>query len=144
MKGKESIDSIIKGELTEVQACSLYNEKYRASPFASCFPNDCLALGKDSGAGGVRYNFIYPCFPGFINLINSIAAVREFVRKFMRNGNFEVQFNVVDQETLLDAQKHPEKYRTLLVRIAGYSDYFVDLAPVLQNEVIKRLEHDNL
>ena len=52
-----------------------------------------------------------------------------------------MQFNVVNAETLRDAQKHPEKYRDLIVRVAGYSDYFVDLGEDLQNEIIRRTEH---
>jgi formate C-acetyltransferase len=52
-----------------------------------------------------------------------------------------VQFNVVSADTLRDAQKHPGKYRDLIVRVAGYSDYFVDLSPELQNEIIHRTEH---
>ena len=51
-----------------------------------------------------------------------------------------IQFNVVSAETLRDAQKHLEKYRDLIVRVAGYSDYFVDLIPELQEEIIKRTE----
>lgn len=294
---KEIITQILKQALAGVQDWSLFRERYCSSPLASCFLNDCMEKGKDSGAGGARYDFVYPCFPGFLNLTdslaaikkavydekittlnelseamksnfdgyerlraylmnkcpkfgndieesdsitsdlflyikdelkkfrisvggtfhpsyfawimhgvlgeqgaatpdgrrqaealseclgsvqgmdrngplalmrsvskvdqmygiggiatnfrfskklmkNNIAAVREFVREFMNMGNFEMQFNVVDQQTLLDAQKHPENYRTLLVRVAGYSEYFVNLPPVIQNEVIKRLEHD--
>ena len=52
-----------------------------------------------------------------------------------------IQFNVIDAETLRKAQKHPENYRDLIVRVAGYSDYFVDLTPELQEEIIQRTEH---
>jgi formate C-acetyltransferase len=55
-------------------------------------------------------------------------------------GISHVQFNVVDKETLLDAQQHPEKHRGLTVRIAGYSAYFVDLSKGLQDHVIARVE----
>lgn len=298
-KVKEVIANILKGMLSGIQDHALYRERYASSPLASCFLNDCLKRGKDSGAGGAKYNFVYPCFPGFINLIDAIVAikqsvydekivtleelaqalkdnyeheerlraylinkcpkfgndievvdhiandlylfiyealkqfkisidgtfhpsyfawimhgvqgeqcaatadgrkqaqalseclgavqgmdkngplalvrslskmdqsygiggiatnfrlsksfmkngldsVKEFVHEFMRHNNFEMQFNVVDQNTLIDAQKHPEQYRTLLVRVAGYSEYFVNLPPVIQEEVIKRLEHDRL
>lgn len=54
-----------------------------------------------------------------------------------------IQFNVVTAETLRAAQKHPEKYRDLIIRVAGYSDYFVDLTEALQNEIIRRTEHEN-
>jgi formate C-acetyltransferase len=52
-----------------------------------------------------------------------------------------IQFNVIDAETLLAAQAEPEKYRDLIVRVAGYSDYFCDLGKTLQDEIISRTEH---
>ena len=54
---------------------------------------------------------------------------------------WHLQFNIVNRKTLLAAQKEPEKYRNLLVRVAGYSAYFVDLSPQLQDEIINRTEH---
>jgi formate C-acetyltransferase len=54
---------------------------------------------------------------------------------------WHLQFNIINSKTLIEAQKNPEKYRNLLVRVAGYSAYFVDLTPQLQNEIIKRTEH---
>lgn len=61
---------------------------------------------------------------------------------FMHRGGMEIQINVVDKDTLLKAQKEPEKYQDLVVRIAGYSDYFVGLSKEMQEEVIMRSEHD--
>jgi formate C-acetyltransferase len=52
-----------------------------------------------------------------------------------------IQFNVVDAATLRAAQQHPEQYRDLIVRVAGYSDYFCDLSEALQDEIIARTEH---
>jgi formate C-acetyltransferase len=52
-----------------------------------------------------------------------------------------MQFNVVDADVLREARKHPENFRSLIVRVAGYSDYFVDLTPELQDEIIHRTEH---
>ncbi|MBI5506730.1 MAG: glycyl radical protein, partial [Deltaproteobacteria bacterium] len=54
---------------------------------------------------------------------------------------WHLQFSIVNRETLLAAQADPEKYRNLLVRVAGYSAYFVDLTPALQSEIIRRTEH---
>ncbi len=54
---------------------------------------------------------------------------------------WHLQFNIINRDTLIAAQKDPEKYRDLLVRVAGYSAYFVDLTPQLQDEIIKRTEH---
>jgi formate C-acetyltransferase len=53
---------------------------------------------------------------------------------------WHVQFNIINKETLLAAQKEPDKYRNLIVRIAGYSAYFVDLSPDQQAEIIARTE----
>jgi formate C-acetyltransferase len=63
------------------------------------------------------------------------------IRTFCDLKLWHLQFNVINRETLLAAQKNPEKYRNLLVRVAGYSAYFVDLSPELQNEIIARTEH---
>jgi pyruvate formate-lyase/glycerol dehydratase family glycyl radical enzyme len=54
---------------------------------------------------------------------------------------WHIQFNIINRDTLLAAQRDPEKYRNLLVRVAGYSAYFVDLTPALQSEIIRRTEH---
>jgi len=51
-----------------------------------------------------------------------------------------IHFNIINKETLLAAQKDPDKYRNLIVRIAGYSAYFVDLSPMQQAEIIARTE----
>jgi formate C-acetyltransferase len=62
------------------------------------------------------------------------------VRAYFKWDGHHIQFNVVDSATLRFAQKDPEKYRDLIVRVAGYSDYFCDLSPVLQEEIIMRTE----
>jgi pyruvate formate-lyase/glycerol dehydratase family glycyl radical enzyme len=64
------------------------------------------------------------------------------VRTYFQMDGHHLQFNVVTAETLREAQKDPQKYRDLIVRVAGYSDYFVDLGEELQNEIIRRTEHD--
>ena len=66
-----------------------------------------------------------------------------FIRTFCDLKLWHVQFNVLNRETLLAAQKDPQKYRNLIVRIAGYSAYFVDLSPDLQNDLIARTEHES-
>jgi pyruvate formate-lyase/glycerol dehydratase family glycyl radical enzyme len=70
-----------------------------------------------------------------------INGLANLVRAYFRMNGHHVQFNVVDASTLRAAQKHPEKYRDLIVRVAGYSDYFVDIGPELQAEIISRTEH---
>jgi formate C-acetyltransferase len=63
------------------------------------------------------------------------------IETYLRRGGFEIQVNVVGAATLRDAQLHPENYPDLIVRVAGYSDYFTHLNPVMQAEVIARTEH---
>jgi pyruvate formate-lyase/glycerol dehydratase family glycyl radical enzyme len=70
-----------------------------------------------------------------------LDRVHDLVRTFFRLGGHHIQFNVVDADTLRKAQKTPEKYKDLIVRVAGYSDYFVDIGKELQDEIIKRTEH---
>jgi formate C-acetyltransferase len=63
------------------------------------------------------------------------------IRTYFKLDGHHIQFNVVNADTLREAQKHPEKYMDLMVRVAGYTDYFVNLGTELQNEIIKRTEH---
>jgi len=70
-----------------------------------------------------------------------IHNLGHIVRSYFKMDGHHVQFNVVTADTLRDAQKHPEKYRDLIVRVAGYSDYFLDCGIELQNEIIRRTEH---
>ena len=72
---------------------------------------------------------------------DGLDKLGSLIRTYFKLDGHHIQFNVISSETLRDAQKHPEKYRDLIIRIAGYSDYFVDLSPELQNEIIKRTEH---
>ena len=65
------------------------------------------------------------------------------VRSYFRLDGHHIQFNVVDAATLRAAQKEPLKYRDLIVRVAGYSDYFCDLGQELQDEIIARTEHQS-
>ena len=82
--------------------------------------------------------------PQFFENDSSIARVGNLVRSYFRLDGHHIQFNVVNAETLKDAKKNPEKYRDLIVRVAGYSDYFNDLGEDLQDEIIRRTEHDEL
>ncbi|MHB8093939.1 MAG: trans-4-hydroxy-L-proline dehydratase [Candidatus Aminicenantales bacterium] len=70
-----------------------------------------------------------------------LTNLKDLVRSYFKLDGHHIQFNVVTVETLRDAQKHPEKYRDLIVRVAGYSDYFVDCGKELQDEIINRTEH---
>ena len=76
--------------------------------------------------------------PSLLEDEESIEKLLRLVRTYFRLDGHHIQFNVVDVKTLKDAQKNPEKYSDLIVRVAGYSDYFVDIGSELQEEIIAR------
>jgi formate C-acetyltransferase len=69
-----------------------------------------------------------------------LSHLAQLVRAYFKMDGHHIQFNVVTAETLKAAQKEPDKHRDLIVRVAGYSDYFCDLTPGLQNEIVARTE----
>jgi len=82
--------------------------------------------------------------PSFFSGDEAIDKLASLVRTYFKLDGHHIQYNVVDANTLRDAQKFPEKYRDLIVRVAGYSDYFNDLGEALQNEIIRRTEHEGM
>ena len=68
---------------------------------------------------------------------NFISVLKTFIAR----GGIEMQVNIVDRETLSDALKNPDAHADLLVRIGGYSDYFIRLSPTLQQEIINRTQY---
>lgn len=80
--------------------------------------------------------------PSFFEDEDSYDNLTALIRSYFSLGGHHIQFNVVNAETLKDARKHPELYGDLIVRVAGYSDYFNDLGEDLQNEIINRTEHE--
>ena len=82
--------------------------------------------------------------PGFFEDEGSYEKLTALIRSYFLLNGHHIQFNVVNAETLREAQKHPELHRDLIVRVAGYSDYFNDLGEDLQNEIIRRTEHGSV
>jgi len=72
-----------------------------------------------------------------------LEKLAHLVRAYFKLDGHHIQFNVVDKATLRAAQQDPEKHRDLIVRVAGYSDYFCNLGETLQNEIISRTEHES-
>ncbi|HET6442032.1 MAG TPA: trans-4-hydroxy-L-proline dehydratase [Phycisphaerae bacterium] len=89
--------------------------------------------------GGALLNMKFT--PALLADEDGIVKLGHMVRAYFRMNGHHVQFNVVRAETLRKAQAEPEAYRDLIVRVAGYSDYFCDLARELQEEIISRTEH---
>jgi formate C-acetyltransferase len=79
--------------------------------------------------------------PAFFNGSKHRQAFKALIDTYFQLGGLEVQFNVISRETLVNAQKKPEEYRDLIIRVSGFSAYFVTLDTVLQDEIIARTEH---
>ena len=100
------------------------------------------SLGKldQTKSGGTLLNVRFT--PQLFKRDEDVRKCASMIRTYFKFGGHHIQFNVVDTEMLLDAQKHPDNYRDLLVRVAGYSDYFNDMTEQLQNEIIARTENE--
>ncbi len=88
--------------------------------------------------GGLAYNMKFNT--SLFRSADALARLRDLIVTYLRRGGFETQVNVVDHDTLRKAQADPEHYRDLVVRIGGYTDYFVRLSPAMQEEVMSRAE----
>lgn len=80
--------------------------------------------------------------PSAVKGLNGTRKLLDVVRAYMRKGGFHVQFNIVGSDTLRDAQKAPAKYRDLMVRVAGFTQYWCEIGKPIQDEVIYRTEYD--
>lgn len=100
------------------------------------------SLGKldQTKSGGTLLNVRF--VPQLLQREEDLQKLVALIRAYFAMGGHHIQFNVVDTDTLLDAQQHPDQYRDLLVRVAGYSDYFNDMTSQLQNEIIARTENE--
>ena len=91
-----------------------------------------LFFGKQ-GKGIIRQDIVtYPV----------LAKLDELMRSYFARGGFQMQINLVSRDDLLAARANPRDYADLVVRVGGFSDYFVRLAPALQDEIIARTEHE--
>ena len=92
-------------------------------------------------SGGTLLNLRF--LPSLLKREEDISKLAHLIRSYFALGGHHVQFNIVDTATLYAAQERPEDYKDLLVRMAGYSDYFNDMNADLQNEVISRTENES-
>jgi formate C-acetyltransferase len=90
--------------------------------------------------GGTLLNMKFT--PGLVASDDGLEKWAHLVRSYFKMDGHHVQFNVVRANTLRQARAHPEEHRDLIVRVAGYSDYFCDLSKELQEEIIERTEHE--
>jgi formate C-acetyltransferase len=90
--------------------------------------------------GGTLLNMKFT--PALMAGEGGLESVANLIRGYFRMDGHHMQFNVVSADTLREAQRNPTAHRDLIVRVAGYSDYFCDLSEALQNEIIARTEHE--
>ena len=89
-------------------------------------------------SGGTLLNQRF--LPSLLKRDEDLAKLASLIRSYFALGGHHIQFNVIDRQTLIEAQKHPDDYRDLIVRVAGYSDFFRNLSKPLQDEIINRTE----
>lgn len=82
--------------------------------------------------------------PNAVKGIEGSKKLLDLTRSYMRKGGFHIQFNIVDSKVLKDAQKHPNNYRDLLVRVAGFTQYWVEIGKPIQDEVVARTEYEGV
>lgn len=109
-------------------------------PTATANSVSCLDLGDASNGTLLNQKFHPSALAGDMGLEKFVA----YLRGFFDQKGMHVQYNVVSRETLLDAQAHPENYKTLVVRVAGYSALFTTLSRSLQDDIISRTEQTGL
>jgi pyruvate-formate lyase len=80
--------------------------------------------------------------PAMMKTASSIEKVLALLKTFFDRGGWHIQFNITSREDLLAAKENPDEWKSLIVRVAGYSAYFVDLPPAVQDEIIARTEHE--
>jgi formate C-acetyltransferase len=115
---------------------SPYHGRNTSGPTATMRSVAKLDLIKTSGGNVLNMRFS----PDSLSNESKMKKFALMIRKFCETGGDLVQFNIIDNATLIEAQKHPENYRDLLVRVATYSAYFVDLPFEQQNDIIARTE----
>jgi formate C-acetyltransferase len=107
-----------------------------SGPTAAC--NSVSRLDHCIASNGTLFNMKF--HPSALAGKSGLESFVYLIRGFFEQKGSHVQFNVVSRETLLDAQKHPDKYRSLVVRVAGYSALFTNLSRSLQDDIINRTE----
>ncbi len=115
------------------------------SPVQSADKNGPTAVIKSASkmdhlrTGGTLLNQKFT--PQIVKGEEGLRNIKDLIRAYFKLDGHHIQFNIIDAHTLGQAQKNPEKYKNLIVRVAGYSDYFHNLSKDLQDEIINRTEH---
>ena len=100
--------------------------------------NSVSKLDHASASNGTLYNMKFS--PSALAGDDGLKKFAALIRGYFRRKGMHMQFNVVDKQTLIDAQNHPEQYKDLVVRVAGYSAFYTTLAKETQDNIIARTE----
>ncbi|MGQ9608350.1 MAG: glycine radical domain-containing protein [bacterium] len=90
--------------------------------------------------GGLSFNIKFT--PTILSSEDSLNKLKSLIFTYFNLGGMQIQINVIDKNTLLMAQNNPEQYRSLIVRVSGWSSRFVNLSKALQDEIISRTSQD--
>lgn len=104
--------------------------------------NSITKLDNTKIASGMSLNM--RLLPSLLKSRDERERLADLILTYLQKGGMHVQFNVVSQENLLDAQIHPENYRDLVIRVSGYCAYFVNIGKSLQNDIIARFQFENM
>jgi len=118
------------------EACSPSHGAEKSGPTQSCM--SVAHLDHVLATNGTQYNQKY--HPSSLAGEKGISALIDLVETFYENGGYHIQFNVVSEDMLRKAQKSPEKYRDLVIRVAGYTAFFIDLNKDTQEDIIERTQ----
>ncbi|MFC2048378.1 glycine radical domain-containing protein [Chloroflexota bacterium] len=97
-----------------------------------------LTAEKDGGSKAEVLNQKFPA--SLMQSPEAMDKLASLTQTFLTSGGSHIQYNIQDHQVLLDARKHPERYKDLIVRVAGYSAYWVFLTPEVQDDIISRTE----
>ena len=129
--GRRAWEPLADGSLSPVQGMDLNGP--------TAVVNSASKINHTEVCRATLFNMKFP--RNIIQTREGINKLLSLIKTYFDRGGYHIQFNLQSQDELLKAKKNPEKHRDLLVRVAGYSAYFVDLSPEVQDEIIRRTEH---
>ena len=102
--------------------------------------NSAAKLNYDFATNGIALNVRF--HPQNIQTSENLNKLYFLLKAFFQEGGMQIQPTVVSSDTLREAQKHPENFQDLIVKVGGYNATFIDLGTPIQNDIINRLEHN--
>lgn len=129
--GRKAGEPLADGSLSPMRGCD------RKGPTAVL--NSASKVNHTELSTDTLINLKFP--PAVIATPENRKKLKALIRTYFDRGGYQMQFNLMGQEILKEARQQPEQHKDLMVRVAGYSAYFVDLSPAVQEDIISRTEH---